>query len=498
MLDAVMRQEPGLGIGSPTACRPAPRISRLVQLTSALLRLHGMSRFRRRSDRPAAGARRRRSCTGAYQSTDGNANLYITDLGAGTPADPSAYSLPSIDLSSVLGGWSGTGDLAPITFAPTGATWNSTGTWLFAMSSFTGSTWGTFSPDGSSVTVSWAAVPTYGWGAQTMTLQGVESAPQRGGDARRGTSAAYVTDERGLGARPANAAAARRTSPPAGASPRRGAGRAGPCTDGRPRPHARTGAVGLRGAGSVRASRSDSTEGSDRYGRRVVTVVSPDLLAVDAAWDDGPDAGAWIEHRLGPFGARLGHAVPLGYSAYAVVPIPFDDSEDDPGSVPTINALLDVLGPFTGEQAVHFGMWEGWGWLYDTGADPRMAPGMSAHVAWPEGERPAQEELDRALAEARERMAAERVERPDAAPLDLPHRRYYLWTGPLRSATAFRAPHSPPSLIWPDDRSWFVGAPIYTNEIAVAGTTAVVDAIVADQRLSARRSGPDHILDIDD
>jgi hypothetical protein len=228
----------------------------------------------------------------------------------------------------------------------------------------------------------------------------------------------------------------------------------------------------------------------------VSAVVSPHLLAVGAAWDEGPDAGGWIAGRLAPFGASLGHAVPLGYEAYAVVPIPPDD---DRRALPVVEALIDVLGPFTGDQPVHFGMWEGWGWWYDTGGDPRTAPGIAVSVAWPDGHgRPAQAEIDRALADAREELATRRVECPDAEPLDLPHRRYYLWTGPLRSATAFRHEPDPPSLVWPEDRAWFVGAPIYTNEIAVAGTAAVVDAVVADPRLGARRSTPDDVLDGDD
>jgi hypothetical protein len=232
----------------------------------------------------------------------------------------------------------------------------------------------------------------------------------------------------------------------------------------------------------------------------VVTVVSPHLVAVDAAWDEGPAAGGWIADRLGPFGASVGHAAPLGYPAYAVVSIPADDLQAEVGCLSVIETLLDVLGPFTGEQPVHCGMWEGWGWWYDTGADPRTAGGMGVGVCWPEGDdRPAQPEIDRALANAREELAARRVERPDAEPLDLPHRRYHLWTGPLRSATAFcHQPHDPPSLIWPQDRLWFVGVPIYTNEIAVAGTTVVVDAVVADPRLTARLGTPDDVLDIDD
>ena len=133
----------------------------------------------------------------------------------------------------------------------------------------------------------------------------------------------------------------------------------------------------------------------------MVAVVSPHLVAVDAAWDDGPDAGRWIEGRLGPFGPSVGHAVPLGYPAYAVVPIPRDDLESDRGSLPSIDALLDVLGSFTGDQPVHSGMWEGWSW-------------------------------------------------------------------------------------------W------YTNEIAIAGTTPVIDAVLDDPRLNAHRATPEDILDGDD
>jgi hypothetical protein len=233
------------------------------------------------------------------------------------------------------------------------------------------------------------------------------------------------------------------------------------------------------------------------------TVRSAYLLAVGAAWDDGPAAGDWIGERLAPFGPSVGHAVPLGYPAYAVVAIPWDDDDDEEETLAPVIALetlLDVLAPFTGDQPVHTGMWPGFAWMYETGDDPRTAPGMAVGIAWPpDGPQPAPEEIDRALAEAREGMAAQRVETPDAEPLVLPHREYYLWTGPLRSALAFRhQAASPPSLIWPEDRSWFVGAPIYTNEIAVAGTPDLVDAIVRDPRLTARAATPDEELDIDD
>jgi hypothetical protein len=232
----------------------------------------------------------------------------------------------------------------------------------------------------------------------------------------------------------------------------------------------------------------------------MVTVVSPYLAAVGATWDDGPAAGEWIAGRLGPFGPSVGHAVPHGYPVYAIVEIPGNAEVDVPEPDVTFDALLDVLEPFTGDQAVHSGIWPGFAWMYATGDDPRTAPGMGVGVFWsPDAQRPPQEEIDRQLAAAREQMASARVECPDAEPLRLPHREYYLWSGPLRSAMAFRhQSNSPPSLIWPDDRSWFVGTPIYSNEIAVAGSREVIDEILCDRRLSARRAKPDDDLDIDD
>jgi hypothetical protein len=232
----------------------------------------------------------------------------------------------------------------------------------------------------------------------------------------------------------------------------------------------------------------------------MVSVVSSHLTAVGAAWDDGPAAGRWIAKRLAPFGPSLGHAVPLGYPSYAIVPIPLaDDRDEAPGCFSTVEAALDVLDYLTQDQPVHSGVWDGWAWWYPTGSDPRTADGMGVGVAWPDGDRPTQDEIDRTLGEAREQLVAIRVEQPDVEPLELPHRRYYLWTGPLRSALAFAdEAHDPPSLIWPEDRSWFVGVPIYTHEIAIAGGSPVIDAILADPRLIARRSTPEDVLRGDD
>ena len=117
------------------------------------------------------------------------------------------------------------------------------------------------------------------------------------------------------------------------------------------------------------------------------------------------DAGRWIADRLAPFGPSVGHAVPLGYAAYGVVPVPWDDdADDDHGPLSVIEVLLDMLARFTGGQPVRCGMWDGWSWWYATGTDPRINTGVG--VSWPERYRPTQEAIGRARAEAQRVVAA--------------------------------------------------------------------------------------------
>lgn len=168
---------------------------------------------------------------------------------------------------------------------------------------------------------------------------------------------------------------------------------------------------------------------------------------------------------------------------------------EETGYLPVLDALLDVLGRFTGEQRVHAGMWDGWGWWHAPGEDP--AAGVQ--VCWDEGQSPSRAEIDIARAQARAWAATTSVQRPDVEPLVLPHRTYYVWTGPPTAVTAFRdCATDPPSLVWPEDRAWFVGAPIYTNEFAVAGTTEIIAAVLADARLEGRRATTHDELDGED
>jgi hypothetical protein len=206
---------------------------------------------------------------------------------------------------------------------------------------------------------------------------------------------------------------------------------------------------------------------------------------------DDLSAAAWIAPRLGAFGSGVGGVIPAGFEAYARILHPAD-SADEParwsavaaacgkvahalmqfhtlvgagpneydvdsaawtGSVPdqgdlepeSLRALLDVLARHTDSiQHCWFAVWEGWGWL------------NTSHYL--------------------------RVEHPQ--------RKYVLFGGPLGAALEIGdwptpdwfLPHSP-NIFWPDDVSWCVATEIDLFCTYVGGPRALIDELLADERL---------------
>lgn len=228
--------------------------------------------------------------------------------------------------------------------------------------------------------------------------------------------------------------------------------------------------------------------------------MTDDLARAGARWDDDPGAGEWVAPLLGEFGPTLGHAVPQAYAAYAVVPLPRDDDGDlDLDAIPArLDALLEVLDPWTARATLHGTLWEGWASLYDQGGGVRSS-GTAVMLAWDrEGPDPTAEELAEARREAERELLDRLVARPTADRLRLPHRNYHLWTGSRRSVAALLGLVELPSHVWPEHRRWFLGLPIYTAEVALGGPAELVGAVLADARLEAREATPSTVLDIDD
>jgi hypothetical protein len=232
---------------------------------------------------------------------------------------------------------------------------------------------------------------------------------------------------------------------------------------------------------------------------------------------DDLTAAAWIAPRLGAFASGVRGVIPAGFEAYARILHPADSAEAHvrwsavaaagakvahalmqfhtlvgvgpneydvdsaawTGSVPdqgdlepeSLAALLDILARHTASvERCWFGVWEGYGWL----------PGGSrvTFVATADGTLPPES--------AERHFAAIDYD----ARIELPKRNYLLFSGPLDAALEIGdwpapnwfLPHSP-NIFWPDDVSWCVATEIDLFCTYVGGSRALIDELLADERL---------------
>jgi hypothetical protein len=251
---------------------------------------------------------------------------------------------------------------------------------------------------------------------------------------------------------------------------------------------------------------------------------------------DDLTAAEWIAPRLGAFGSGVHGVIPAGFEAYARILHPArssadghvgwaavaaaygkvahplmqfhalvgatsttDDVKTGPwqGSPPSagdlepesLAALLDVLAGHTdAPQECWFAVWEGWGWttggvstisfaqLDDHPAAPTVVPD-TVHEAQPAPFVAEPATTDSAL--------------PDHwARVELPSRKYVLFGGPLDAALEVGYWPTPnwflpqsPSIFWSDDVSWCVATEIDLFCTYVGGSRALIDDLLADERL---------------
>lgn len=256
------------------------------------------------------------------------------------------------------------------------------------------------------------------------------------------------------------------------------------------------------------------------------------------AHEPDPAVGAWIRDRLGPFGATVGGLVPRGFAAYArilhrlevptVRPLPagrmLPEPEDvtwrrarwadaaaahgtvlhpraqlwrllrldDPWgarsdwSAPVgtldgeqLGALIGVLAEHTDggpDAEVVAALWEGHGWVAGGSAVSIVTiGGGTTSVAHPPPAFPPAV------------MGAPRLE--------LPHRAYLLFRGPLGAVLPWCTTGTPgrwdqtPALLWPADRSWCVATEIDLDSTVVGGSRELVNALLADPGLESFEVG---------
>jgi hypothetical protein len=77
--------------------------------------------------------------------------------------------------------------------------------------------------------------------------------------------------------------------------------------------------------------------------------------------------------------------------------------------------------------------------------------------------------------------------------VELPDREYLLYAGPVEAAVGAGGPlyaGQSANLWWPQDRAWCVASEIDLPWTYVGGAAALIDQLVADQRIEALRAGP--------
>jgi hypothetical protein len=250
---------------------------------------------------------------------------------------------------------------------------------------------------------------------------------------------------------------------------------------------------------------------------------------------DDLTAAVWIAPRLGAFGSGVRGIIPAGFEAYARILHPARSLADEPvrwsevaatcgkvahplmqfhalvgvsptdqdvksgawrGSTPSdgdlepdsLAALLDVLEQHTNApQQCWFGVWEGYGWITGAVSTITFAYSDDAPPADPDPVRQAQPSPPRS-----EPSVAGTATWPleSRARVELPQRNYVLFTGPLDAALEvgywplpdWFLPQSP-NIFWPDDVSWCVATEIDLYCTYVGGSRALIDDLLADQRL---------------
>lgn len=255
------------------------------------------------------------------------------------------------------------------------------------------------------------------------------------------------------------------------------------------------------------------------------------------AQTDDLTAAAWIAPRLGAFAGGVSGVIPRGFEAYARILHPAsadgewvrwsevavtcgkvahplmqfhtlvglspyehdvtsgawegttpDDGELEPQS---LEALLDVLARHTTTpDPCWFCLWEGYGWI--TGAVQTVT------FTWAGPNAEADEELvenvvDRVLEPPTQAESRSQHELPSifhGARLELPSRKYLLFSGPLDAATELGHSPSPewflpqsPNIFWPDDVAWCVATEIDLFCTYVGGSRELIDELLADERL---------------
>jgi hypothetical protein len=197
-------------------------------------------------------------------------------------------------------------------------------------------------------------------------------------------------------------------------------------------------------------------------------------------------AADWLRASLTTFGASVASVLPGHFPAYARVYHPFENGGAAPLAAPTWQELArlagrELRGPASAEDFAGFGVPN----AHARGGTlpPALIDVLVEHL------RPATATPEACYFAVWDGFGASVVPLTLGPKLELPHRAYHVFAGPIEGArTSYSAVpwgHQSANLWWPADHAWCVATEIDFAWTYVGGPRACVDALLADPRVEA-------------
>ena len=198
------------------------------------------------------------------------------------------------------------------------------------------------------------------------------------------------------------------------------------------------------------------------------------------------DERAWLESSITTFGRSVASFIPGNYKAYARIYHPFDNGAEGGRDSQTWNDIAASAGvqlddPETAAQFAYNGV--------NTGQAPVGRRPQVLVAPLIENLKPLTTTPDHCFFAIWEGFGDSVAHHFTEPTLNLPHRRYHVFEGPIEaSRTSFSDAsfvHTSANLWWPADRAWFVSTEIDHAWSYVGGSRELIDALLNDIRLDS-------------
>ena len=194
----------------------------------------------------------------------------------------------------------------------------------------------------------------------------------------------------------------------------------------------------------------------------------------------------WLRASMTTFAQSVGSVLPGHFESYARVYHPFQYNDGNTTEAPTWRELAAAAGVDLNDAGVFDSLRasvEPHAYV-DIGSLPRaLSDLLVAHLA------PATSTPDRCFFAVWEGFGASAVPRTVAPTLELPERRYHVFSGPAAGArTSFSVisfHHQSANLWWPADHAWCVATEVDLSWTYIGGARACIQSLLADGRIDA-------------